>query len=162
MGALKFVGPVAGISSNFPASSLSKFCSLAPQIYHLARSHASLLWIFVLLHTCDHRIGDRALDVGRSVVAALPSCRKHTNRQTIDQLTKDATPFHTGRHKSRYIPVYNTAIPWSLIVCDRTQEQRGILVCGQPPVQEHDRLLPCPILTVFITEIRLQLDIQPH
>jgi hypothetical protein len=69
-------------------------------------------------------------DAGRSEVGALSSCRKHAKKQAINQLTKEATPLHTGRDKSRRIPVYDTAIPWSLVVCDGTKEQRGILVCG--------------------------------
>jgi len=55
---------------------------------------------------------------------------KQAINQSINHLIKEAKPFHTGRDKSRRTPVYNTAISWSLVVCDRTQEQRGILVCG--------------------------------
>lgn len=52
------------------------------------------------------------------------------HEQASNQLTKEAKPFHTGIDKSRCIPVYDTAIPWSLVICDWTQKQRGILVCG--------------------------------
>ena len=83
---LKFVGPVAGITTNFPASSLCKFCAIALQIYNAARSHACWLWIFMFIQTSDHCTGNTALDTGRSDGGIYRLARNTwTSKQSINQ-----------------------------------------------------------------------------